>query len=270
MVNILLVGCGKMGGAMLDGWVRQGRPSSSIAVIEPTESIATTLQQKYGVAVYTKRQDIHPNFIPDVVIFAIKPQIAQDVVPAYAGLGHKDTLFITIAAGKTLATFAKYLGMGKAIVRGMPNLPATIGKGVTVACMNHHVTYAQKKWCIDLLSANGHLYWIEDESHLDAVTAISGSGPAYIFYLIECLAACGIDLGLPEDLAQSLSYLTVEGSSALASQSDIGATELRRQVTSPQGTTQAALDILMAPDGLMPLLEETTKAAYERSKELAD
>lgn len=270
MPNVLLIGCGKMGSAMLDGWIRQGKSPTSIIVIEPTDIVAKELHKKYGITVYTTRQEIHPNFQPDVVIFAIKPQLINDVVPGYAKIGHQHTVFITIAAGKTIRTFEHFLGEDKAIVRVMPNLPAIIGMGAIVACPNTITKPEQKKHCTDLLSANGTVYWINDENQMDAITAISGSGPAYIFYFIECLTACAKSLGLPEELARSLVSLTVHGSSELASKSENNAEELRKQVTSPHGTTQAALDILMAPDGLLTLLEATTTAACDRSRELAD
>ena len=152
----------------------------------------------------------------------------------------------------------------------MPNLPATIARGTIVACANAKVTGLQKRQCDELLATNGFVSWLDDEAQMDAVTAISGSGPAYIFYFIECLIDAGVKLGLPFNVAESIAYTTVSGSGELAALSDISATDLRKQVTSPNGTTQAALDVLMAPDGLHSLIEEATKAAYTRSKELAD
>lgn len=262
MPKYLLVGCGKMGGAMLEGWLKHGIPAQDISIIEPHFPTGIPV----GISAFGSISTLPASFIPDMVIFAVKPQILPEIIPAYQHYGN--ALFLSIAAGKTLAFFEKYLGSTKAIIRVMPNLPAIIGKGAMVACKNTHVSKQQETLAETLLAASGKVFWLEDESLMDAVTAISGSGPAYLFHFIECLEQAGKKLGLPDDLASSLAYLTVEGSSALAIGSDKSAGELRVQVTSPNGTTQAALDVFMP--SLQPLLEKTAEAACRRSKELAD
>lgn len=264
MPKYILVGCGKMGGAMLEGWLQQGVPAADIQVIEPARSQGHVVDINPDVAVHDRVQDLPAGFIPDIVVFAVKPQVMADIVPLYKH--YSQTLFLSIAAGKTLAFFAEYLGADKAVIRVMPNLPATIGKGAMVTCTNARVSPKQKDMAETLLAYSGEVFWLNDESLMDAVTAISGSGPAYVFHFIECLEAAGKKLGLPDELASALAYLTVEGSALLAVGADKSAAELRVQVTSPNGTTQAALDILMPALG--PLLEKTTAAACRRSKEL--
>jgi pyrroline-5-carboxylate reductase len=266
MPKYLLVGCGKMGGAMLEGWLKQGIPASDIKVIEPARSQGHVHDISAKVEVVDTLAQIPASFVPDIVIFAVKPQVMAEVVPGYTKF--EKAVFLSIAAGKTIAFFEKALGKGRAVIRSMPNLPAIVGLGAMVAYPNAHVSALQKAAVEKLLAANGKVFWIKDESLLDAVTAISGSGPAYLFHFIECLEQAGKKLGLPDELASALAYLTIQGSTELAVQSDKSASELRVQVTSPKGTTQAALDVLM-PE-LQPLLERATDAACKRSKELAD
>jgi pyrroline-5-carboxylate reductase len=184
-------------------------------------------------------------------------------------LAAPDTVFLSIAAGRTIAYFERHLGAQAAIVRSMPNTPAAVGRGITVACSNRHVSAAQRELCDELLAAVGEVAWIADEGLLDAVTAVSGGGPAYVFLLIECLAEAGAAAGLPPDLAMRLARITVSGAGELARLSSEPASVLRQNVTSPAGTTLEALKILMAADGLQPLMTKAIAAATRRSRELA-
>lgn len=262
--GILLVGCGKMGGALLAGWKKR-RIAQSILVVEP----APTALPK-GVKRHAAPETLPKSFSPSAVVFAVKPQALADVLPAYRRFADGGTVFLSIAAGKTLGFFARHLGDGAPVVRAMPNTPAAIGRGIAVACANATVAAPQRALCDRLLAAAGEVAWVGDEALLDPVTAVSGSGPAYVFLLIECLAQAGIAAGLPPDLATMLARATVAGSGELARLSPEDAAQLRRNVTSPGGTTEAALKILMAEDGLAPLLRRAVAAATDRSRQLAD
>ncbi len=266
---ILLVGCGKMGGAMLGGWIASGVDAEHIKAVEPAAEMAQAARADHGIEVAAELAALDPGFAPRVVVFAVKPQVMDAVIPPYGRFTGPGTVFLSIAAGKSIASLAAGLGEEAAIVRAMPNTPAAIGRGITVMCPNEAVTAEQGDACDALLSAVGEVVAIEDESLLDAVTAVSGSGPAYVFLLIECLAAAARDAGLPGDLADRLALATVSGAGALAAQSTEPAATLRQNVTSPNGTTQAALDVLMAGDGLEPLLVRAVAAAAQRSRELA-
>ena len=217
---------------------------------------------------YSSRQALPAELKPDAVVFAVKPQIADEVVPDYRSWARPETLFVSIVAGKTLAGLARHLGRA-AIVRTMPNSPAAIGRGITVACANPLVTIGQRQLCDRLLAAIGECAWVEDEALIDAVTAVSGSGPAYVFLLIEALARAGEAEGLPADLALRLARATIAGSGELARISSESPAQLRENVTSPGGTTRAALDVLMATDGLEPLIARAVATAAARSRELA-
>ena len=207
---------------------------------------------------------------PAVIVVAVKPQVMDEVFPPLARLAGKSTVVLSIAAGRTIAGFEKHLPKGTAVVRSMPNTPAAIQRGITVAVPNAHVTPAQRAACDALLRAVGEVAWVDDEGLLDAVTAVSGSGPAYVFYLAECLAEAGIKAGLAPELAQKLARCTVAGSGELLHRSDLGADTLRQNVTSPGGTTFAALQVLTAEhDGLAKLMREAVAAATRRSRELA-
>ncbi len=263
---LVLVGCGKMGTAMLRGWVAAGVASSCV-VIEPA-GVPAGLGSAAEIVWYSSPKELPPELRPDAVVFAVKPQIADEVVPNYRSWAAPDTLFVSIVAGKTLTGLARHLGRA-AIVRTMPNTPAAIGRGITVACANPLVTTGQRQLCDRLLAAIGESAWVEDEALIDAVTAVSGSGPAYVFLLIEALARAGQGEGLPTDLALRLARATVAGSGELARISSEGPAQLRENVTSPGGTTRAALDVLMAADGLEPLIARAVAAAAARSRELA-
>jgi pyrroline-5-carboxylate reductase len=252
---------------MLRGWIAAG-VASRCEVVEPAGRPAA-----FGAAAdivwHSSPEELPAELRPDAVVFAVKPQIADDVVPNYRRWAESGTLFVSIVAGKTLAGLARHLGRA-AIVRTMPNTPAAIGRGITVACPNPLVTIAQRQLCERLLAAIGESEWVEDEGLMDAITAVSGSGPAYVFLLIEALAHAGQSEGLPADLALQLARDTVAGSGELARISEESPAELRENVTSPGGTTRAALDVLMAADGLEPLIGRAVAAAAARSRELAN
>ena len=263
---LLLVGCGKMGGALLEGWLARGVPPDEIKVIEPAFADAA---QRHGVAVVTAAAALPADFAPEVIVLAVKPQVMEQATAPLARFARPGAVVLSIAAGKTIAGFAARFGAGAAIVRAMPNTPAAVGRGITVACANAAVSAGLRQRCDTLLAAVGEVAWIADEALLDAVTAVSGSGPAYVFLLIECLAEAAVAAGLGPDLATRLARATVCGAGELAYRSPEPAATLRRNVTSPGGTTQAALDILMAPDGLQPLLVKAVLSAMRRSRELA-
>jgi pyrroline-5-carboxylate reductase len=256
-----------MGGALLAGWLERGVAASDVTVVEPHETGAVAA--KYGVRAVADAGAVDDAFDPAVVVFAVKPQGMDEVAPAYAAYAGGETVFLSIAAGRTIASFARHLGAQAAIVRAMPNTPAAVGRGITVCCANGRTGAAQRDRCHALLEAVGEVDWVGDEALMDAVTAVSGSGPAYVFLLIECLARAGEAAGLDAALAARLARATVSGSGELARQAAEDAATLRRNVTSPGGTTAAALEVLMAADGLQPLMIRAVAAAAARSKELA-
>lgn len=264
---LLLVGCGKMGGAMLDGWLSSGI-ASRVVVVERA-GLPDGLSGNPLVAAATGPDALPDGFVPDVVVLAVKPQVMDEALPAYRALVRPGTVFLSIAAGKPIAFFERALGEGAVVVRSMPNTPAAIGRGMTVAVPNARVTAEQTALCDALLRAVGDVAWVDDEALLDPVTAVSGSGPAYVFLLVEALAKAGEASGLPADLAMRLARATVSGAGELLNQSPQAAADLRRAVTSPNGTTQAALDVLMAEDGLQPVMTAAIAAATRRSVELA-
>ena len=265
---LLLVGCGKMGGALLSGWLERGL-ADRIVVVEPGPG-AAPFEARSAVDILTKAGPFPRDFRPAAVVLAVKPQDMAQVLPPYRRFVGEGALFLSIAAGKTLGFFARALGEEAAVVRAMPNTPAAIGRGIAVACANPRVAPEQRALAEQLLAAVGEVGWVEDEALIDAVTAVSGSGPAYVFLLIECLAMAGMAAGLPEALAARLARATVAGAGELARRSPQSAERLREDVTSPGGTTRAALDVLMAADGLEPLLRRAVLAAAKRSRELAD
>lgn len=265
-LTLLLVGCGKMGTALLRGWLASGAVRHCL-VVEP-EGAAAELTAEPNISWHKTPESVPGSPAPDAVIFAVKPQVVDLVLPGYRRWVRPETLFVSIVAGKTMAGIARHLGEA-ALVRTMPNTPAAIGRGITVACASPLVTMSQRRLCERLLAAAGESAWVEDEALLDAVTAVSGSGPAYVFLLIEALAQAGEKAGLPRELAARLARATVAGSGELARRSDETPAQLRENVTSPGGTTRAALDVLMAKDGLPALLERAVAAATMRSRELA-
>jgi pyrroline-5-carboxylate reductase len=265
---LLLVGCGKMGGALLDGWLARGFGANDIAVVEPGKDQLKDAARR-GVIAVAGADNLPTGFAPAVVILAVKPQYMDAVAASYTRYAGR-SCFLSIAAGRSIASLQRILGADAAIVRAMPNLPAAVGRGITAACPNAKVTAVMRASCDRLLSAVGEVAWIDDEALIDAVTALSGSGPAYVFLLIEAMAAAGAAIGLPPDLALRLARATVCGAGELAHQSPEPAAQLRRNVTSPAGTTEAALKILMAPDGIEPLLTRAMAAARDRARQLSN
>jgi pyrroline-5-carboxylate reductase len=262
--RILLVGCGKMGGALVHGWLRQGIAAADIVVVEPNPvaDLPAAVRQARNDA------DVPADFTPSIVLLAVKPQVMDVVAPPYARYA-SDACFLSVAAGKTLPTLNRLLGGQAAIVRSIPNTPAAVAQGITVCCPGRGVSAAQRAACDQLLQAVGEVAWVDREELIDAATAVSGSGPAYVFWLTECMAAAGTKVGLPPELAAQLARATVQGAGALMKQSPENPTQLRKNVTSPNGTTQAALDVLMAENGLEPLMTKAVAAADKRSRELA-
>lgn len=268
MTTLVLAGCGKMGGALLAGWLDRGLDPSNVTAVEPNaEAVAWAAER--GVNVVASPDDLPEAISPDVVMFAVKPQMMDAAAPGYVRFAESSTVFLSIAAGKTISYFADCLGETAAIVRSMPNTPAAVRRGMTVACANRLVTQAAKDLCQDLLEAVGDVAWVEDESLLDPVTAVSGSGPAYVFLLAEAMAQAGREAGLPEDLAARLARATVAGAGELLHQSSELPETLRKNVTSPGGTTAEALKILMGLDGWQPIISKAVAAAARRSRELA-
>ena len=265
---LLLVGCGKMGGALLDGWLARGVAPTSVTLVEPQEALSarfTTL----GVGAVAESGALATGLAPAVVVLAIKPQQIDAALPSYARFARPGTVFLSIVAGKTIGNFEAVLGARAAIVRAMPNTPAAVGRGMTVFCANAGASAAQREACGGLLAAVGETAWVEDEALLDPVTAVSGGGPAYVFLLIECLAEAGAEAGLPAGLAMRLARVTVAGAGELVHRAEEPASTLRENVTSPGGTTLEALKVLMAPDGLQPLMTRAIAEATRRSRELA-
>jgi pyrroline-5-carboxylate reductase len=262
--TILLAGAGKMGGAMLNGWLNAGVPLSRIAVIEPYLSDDLRKLAALDLIVNPEPGDIGT---VAAMVVAIKPQMFADAAKLLTSFVSPSTLVVSIMAGVPIARLAA--GCGGAVIRAMPNTPAAIGRGITVAVPDANVTADQRALAEALLRSNGLLEWIDDESLMDAVTAVSGSGPAYVFLLAEELARAGIAAGLPPALATSLARETVAGSGELLRTAGIDASTLRQNVTSPGGTTAAALGVLMAEGGMQQLMTTAVAAATKRSKELA-
>jgi len=260
--TIALAGAGKMGGAMLTGWLAGGLDAKQVVVIEPMPSAEISALAARGVR-------LNPTDVATVetLVVAVKPQSFRETGAQLKSLVGPTTLLVSIMAGTTIASLKEVCG--GAVVRAMPNTPAAIGRGITVAVPANNVSPAQRATADALLRATGSVEWVADEGLMDAVTAVSGSGPAYIFLLAEELARAGIAAGLPEDLATKLARETVAGSGELLHRSDLSAATLRQNVTSPGGTTAAALSVLMAGDGLQPLMIRAIAAATARSKELA-
>ncbi len=259
--GLVLLGCGKMGSAMLAGWLDHGLPAASVWVIDPYPSDWLKTQ---GVNINTPLPES-----PAVVLVAVKPQMMGEALPAIQALGGGGSLFVSVAAGTSIATFEDVLGEGTPIVRAMPNTPAAIRQGITAMIGNAHVSGDDLDLAENLLSAIGETVRLSDEAQIDAVTGVSGSGPAYVFHLIETLAAAGQAQGLPHELAMRLAKSTVAGAGALAMAAEEDPSQLRVNVTSPNGTTQAALEVLMhEAEGFPNLLHRAVKAATDRSKEL--
>jgi pyrroline-5-carboxylate reductase len=260
--TVVLAGAGKMGGAMLAGWLAGGLDARRVVVIEPQPSSEIGALAAKGVRLNPKDTGA-----VETLVVAVKPQSFREAGAALKPLVGASTLVVSIMAGTTIASLETVCsGM---VVRAMPNTPASIGRGITVAVAANNVSAAQRKTAHALLAATGSVEWVEDEGLMDAVTAVSGSGPAYVFLLAEELARAGVEAGLPTELATKLARETVAGSGELLHRSELAAATLRQNVTSPGGTTAAALDVLMGQEGLQPLMIRAIAAATKRSKELA-
>lgn len=259
--GLVLLGCGKMGSALLEGWLGQGVPPGAVWVIEPHPSD------------WLRGTGVHLNTdlpkAPAVVLLAVKPQMMGAALPAVTALGQGETLFLSIAAGTTIASFEAAFGAATPIVRAMPNTPAAVARGISAIVGNARASAADLDLAEALLSAVGQVVRLEGEHQMDAVTAVSGSGPAYVFHLIEALAAAGVAEGLSPELSMQLARATICGAGELAHQAPESASQLRINVTSPGGTTAAALAVLMDPEtGFPPLLQRAVKAAADRGREL--
>ena len=265
---LVLVGAGKMGGALLSGWLGGGLAPKQVFVRDPQPSpeVARLIAEK-GIPLNFQVADIAARK-PAVVVLAVKPQSMAAVLPDLAPLVSPDTVFISIAAGTSLIRLQELLGPEVRAVRAMPNTPAAVGRGITVACANGRVTGEQRALATALLAAVGDVGWVESEPLIDAVTAISGSGPAYVFYLAECLAVAGEALGLDPELSMRLARATVSGAGEMLHRMEDAPATLRKNVTSPGGTTAAALDVLMGEGGLSPLMRKATAAARDRARQL--
>jgi pyrroline-5-carboxylate reductase len=262
---LLLLGAGKMGQAMLDGWLARGLRANKLVVLEPQPGKAVKALARRGLK-------LNPQGKPApaaAVVIAVKPQTAPEALPALRHLVNNNTLVLSIMAGRTIRFLENALPPGTAIVRAMPNTPAAIGRGITVAVGNGKVSARQRRQATDLLAAVGGVEWVSDENLMDAVTAVSGSGPAYVFLLAEAMTKAGIAAGLPAVLAARLARETVAGAGELLHRSELDAATLRRNVTSPGGTTAAALNVLTGPGGFDTLLTRAIAAATRRGRELA-
>jgi len=261
--GLLLLGCGKMGSAMLEGWLARGLPASSVWVVDPHPS---DWLQSTGVNLNAELPAS-----PAIVLVAVKPQMMAEALPSLKKMGDSDTMFISVAAGIPISYFESTLGAKTPVVRAMPNTPAAISQGITAIVANPSAGARGLDEAETLLSAVGEVVRLQEEAQIDAVTGVSGSGPAYVFHMIETLAAAGVGQGLPEDLAMQLAKATVAGAGALAMQAAEDPAQLRVNVTSPNGTTQAALEVLMDDEaGFAPLMRRAVAASADRSRELAN
>lgn len=264
--GLMLVGAGKMGGAMLVGWLRDGLSGSRVTIRDPNPGPEMqALASREGV-----RMNTGPGHPPSLLLLAVKPQMMDVVLPDIADDVGPGTLVVSVAAGKTIAALSAGVPAGTPIIRAMPNTPSAVGHGMTVMVGNAHVTETHRALVSRLMAAIGKTAWIDDEAHMDAVTGVSGSGPAYVFHMVEALAEAGVAAGLDADLAMTLARQTVAGAGALLDAAPETAATLRQNVTSPAGTTAAGLSVLMDDAALARLMRGTVAAAAQRSRELAE
>ncbi len=265
---IVLAGAGKMGAALLAGWLQGGVKAAQIIVQDPTPSTdIAALARHHAIRLEPSLASLAD--APSVIVVAVKPQAMDAAFPPLARLAGSSTVILSIAAGKSIVSFERHLAATCAVVRAMPNTPASIGRGITGAVANAHTTNAQRNLCHALLSAVGDVIWLADETLIDAVTAVSGSGPAYVFWLTETMAEAGRRAGLDAATAMRLARATVSGAGEMMARSADAASVLRQNVTSPGGTTAAALAVLMRePDGLQDLMSDAIAAAQKRSQQL--
>lgn len=267
--KILVIGCGRMGGAIIKGWLNSGIDAHQVTVIDPNAKALENISGAGSINCYPSIEALANGTIYDIVMLALKPQLIEQFLPAYNSFVNSDSVLISIAAGINSARLKQLLPTVGNIVRVMPNTPALIQQGVIVGYAGPDTSAQQRQQCQRLLEPLGHYHWIDDEQQMDAVTAISGSGPAYLFLFTECLINAGRQLGLSDELAKSLAKGTVSGASQLMSADSRDVEQLRQEVTSPKGTTEAALNVMMEQSKLQTLLQLATAAAAERSLELA-
>lgn len=264
---LVLVGAGKMGGALLEGWLRSGVDPAKIVAFDPSPP------EEVREIIARHRVRHNPGLASignaEVILIAVKPQIMDDVLPGTASLKSSRPLVLSVVAGKTIAAIERHFGSDAAVIRTIPNTPAAVGRGITTMVANRNASKHQLQLARELLAAVGEVVEVDDEALIDVATAVAGSGPAYVFYLTECLAKAGSEAGLRPDLAMQLARATVAGAGELMRASGLAAERLRQNVTSPKGTTHAALEILMAANGLEPLMIKAVAAATRRSRELA-
>ncbi|VAV94306.1 Pyrroline-5-carboxylate reductase [hydrothermal vent metagenome] len=266
--KLVLLGAGKMGGAMMEGWLAAGIVPSQLVIFDPAPAKEIlTLIKNHGLLL---NPDVSTLSNVDVILTAVKPQIMDTALETVLPLKNQNPLILSIVAGKTIESFEQHFGRDASVIRTIPNTPAAVGRGITAMAANGNVTEAQTGLAKILLASIGEVVTVDDENQIDAVTGLSGSGPAYVFYMTECLAKAGEAQGLNSELAMQLARATVEGAGELMRATGTDAATLRKNVTSPNGTTQAGLEVLMADDGLETLLEKTVDAATRRSRELAD
>ncbi|MGE4244571.1 MAG: pyrroline-5-carboxylate reductase [Parvibaculaceae bacterium] len=265
--KLVLLGAGKMGGALLQGWLERGVAADQVVILDPgPPPEIQALIDKHGL-----KHNPAPGSLKsiEVLLVAVKPQIMGEALKKLGTLPGEKPLIISVAAGKTIASFEQHFGKDAAVIRSIPNTPSAVGRGITAMALNGNVSTSRKALAQALLEAVGEVVTVEDESLIDVATAVSGSGPAYVFYVAECLAEAGEKAGLPKDLAVRLARATVSGAGELMRQSGLPAATLRQNVTSPKGTTHEALQVLMAEDGIGPLFVRAVAAATRRSRELA-
>lgn len=267
--QIVLIGCGKMGSALLESWAGQSSVRYDIHVVETSDRLPPISSPSVTISHHHSIEEIPVEVAPAIILFAVKPQSLHEVVAACFAEFGLDPLYLSIAAGKKLQYYQQQMDKEARIVRAMPNTPALVGRGVTVMVGTPNMTPEDKHTAQVLMEACGLALWIEDEAQMDVVTAISGSGPAYVFYFMECLTRTAMDHGLEEDMARTLVMHTLLGSAELALLSNEPINMLRRNVTSPGGTTEAALEYLMNPSGMLPLLQQAVEAAIKRAGQLS-
>lgn len=265
---LVLVGCGKMGGALLGRWVTAGLAVANTLVVEPAGNKVVT-GKAARARFFSGVDDLPPDLTPRVIVLAVKPQVMGDILPQLSKFGAGETLILSIAAGFRTQGIADLLGGTTPIIRAMPNTPAAVGKGMSAIVRSSGASPEDNALAEALFGAVGDVVWVESEDDLDAVTGLSGSGPAYVFYLVEAMAAAGEAAGLDGDVADRLARQTVIGAAGLLEASDEDARTLRHNVTSPKGTTEAALEVLMVEGGLGDLMRRAIRAATRRGRELS-
>jgi len=267
---LIVVGAGKMASALMAGWLKKGAAPEGIIAIRPSEDGRKALAEAFpGITIWARAEDLPQGVTPRAILLAVKPQKFAEVLPAYRQYARPGVLYLSVAAGIPLSRMAALLGDEAAIVRSMPNTPSAVGAGIAALIANGNASESDRGLAQALLAAVGEAIWLDDEEQMHGVTAVSGSGPAYVFHMVEAMAAAGEAQGLTPDMAMRLARQTVIGAGALMAANPASAATLRENVTSPGGTTAAALGVLMGDDRLKALMTEALTAAANRSRELA-